>query len=449
MLKWAPRIILKKISLSEWLTLLEARHPRAIDLGLDRISQVAERLDLLVPARQVISVAGTNGKGSCVALLEAMLLTDESLGADENKVGAFTSPHLSTYNERIRINAKPVDDQLICAAFAEIEVARCDISLTYFEFGTLAALWVFKQQAVDIALLEVGLGGRLDAVNIVNADVAVVTSIDLDHQDWLGNDRESIGVEKVGIARRGRPLVCGDIDPPRSLLAYLKGINAQSFMLGTEAFCCSDELCSEEVRSQDAQTLDLVCTDTNDQIVNYRGLPRPQLPRDSALCAVQALVCLGRAPSQETVGRAFTETSLPGRFQQAHFGHHPVILDVAHNPAAACLLAEKLDEYLKTTNTNKVYGLFGALADKDIDGMISPLLSDIDSWHVCELEAAARAASAKDIAAKLEAFNLSPHIYGSVEKGWLSVVEQMSDNDVLVVFGSFYMVSEGLQLLDG
>lgn len=398
---------------------------------------MAERLDLLSPANQVISVAGTNGKGSCVALLEAMLLADETrIGA---KVGAFTSPHLSAYNERIRVNARPVEDQFICAAFAEIEAARGDISLTYFEFGTLAALWIFKQHAVDIALLEVGLGGRLDAVNIVDADVAVVTSIDLDHQDWLGNDRESIGVEKAGIARRNRPLVCGDVDPPRSLLTYVEDLHAQSFMLGTEVFYYSEE----------GQMLSLVCTNNSAEVFNYPLLPKPQLPRDSALCAVQALVCLGRAPSQEAAHRAFAETSLAGRFQRAYFGRRRVILDVAHNPAAARLLAEKLSDYVKTARINNVYGLFGALADKDIDGMIEPLLSEIDSWHVCELNATARAANARDIATKLEAFEVSPNIYGSVAKGWLSVVGQMSDNDVLVVFGSFYMVSEGLQLLNG
>lgn len=373
-----------------------------------------------------------------------LLLADKNLRNDKNKIGAFTSPHLSAYNERIRVNAKPVEDEFICAAFAEIEVARGSISLTYFEFGTLAALLIFKQQEVDIALLEVGLGGRLDAVNIVDADVAVVTSIDLDHQDWLGSDRESIGVEKAGIARRNRPLICGDTDPPRSLLNYVKELGAQSFMLGTKAFCWSEEL-----RLQDVQTLNLVCTDTNGRVFNYRGLPTPLLPRDSALCAVQALVCLGRAPSQEVVYQAFAETTLAGRFQQARFGRQRVIFDVAHNPAAACLLAEKLGEYLRTTTVAKVYGLFGALADKDISGMVAPLLSQIDAWHVCDLEAIPRAASARDIAAELKVFDLSPEIYASVAKGWLSVVEKMGDNDLLVVFGSFHMVSEGLQLLNG
>ena len=431
------RKTLKQISLPEWLTLLEKRHPNAIDLGLYRVSQVAARLNVLEQSALVISIAGTNGKGSCVAFLESMLLADNCC------VGSYTSPHLAVYNERICISASPVDDQLICAAFTEIEQARGDISLTYFEFATLAALWIFKQQKVDVALLEVGLGGRLDAVNIVDADVAVITSIDLDHQDWLGKDREAIGIEKAGIARQGRPLICGETRPPATLVNCLEDLETRNFMLGTEAF--------NYVESE--QTLNLNCTDLTEKAVCYRDLPYPQLPVVSAVAAVQTLICAGRTPTQKNVSRAFSETHLAGRFQSVRFRHRDVILDVAHNPAAAQLLADRLayryDISANTYPDKSVYGLFGVLADKDIGGIITPLLPVVESWHVCDLSGVARAASAEDISAVVRKHGMSAQRHDSVAKGLLSIIAQMKSEDVLIIFGSFYTVAEALELMNG
>ena len=422
------RVTLKQILLSEWLALLEKRHPRAIELGLDRVLQVAERLDLLRPATQIISVAGTNGKGSCVALLENMLL---STGVT---VGCYTSPHLSHYNERICIAGQPLDDALICRAFTCIDQARGDISLTYFEFGTLAALWAFSQQELDVAILEVGLGGRLDAVNIVDANVAVITSIDLDHEQWLGEDRQTIGVEKAGIARAGKPLVCGDTNVPAAVLVNLADVGADVYLLGTDDFRC---------QYRDGE-IDLICSDLTGKQVAYKALPLPLLPTESAVCAVQALVCAGRAPSREAVCRAFVETHLPGRFQHARFRDGDIILDVAHNPAAARLLADKL----RLTPRKHLYALFGVLADKDIAQIIAPLLPVIDRWHVCELAGTPRAASAEHISALLDNNGVSAQCHSSVSDGLLSVIGQMGDNDLLVIFGSFYTVAGALQLLD-
>ena len=422
-----PRTALNETSLGEWLAVLETRHPKEIDLGLARVSEVAKKLGVDKPQVPVISVAGTNGKGSCIAVLESLL------GADNCSVGSYTSPHLHHFNERIRVSTRPVDDALICEAFDRIEQFRGDISLTYFEFSTLAALWIFKEQAVEFILLEVGLGGRLDAVNIIDADVAVITSIDLDHQDWLGDDRESIGIEKAGIARTGKPLVCGDPMPPKTLLDSLNKMNADSIMLGSKNFNYTLH----------GQSLDLVCTGS-EQVVSYEDLPLPILPLGSALSAVQALVSIGRTPSQPAVCQAFTQTTLKGRFQCSRLMGRDVILDVAHNPAAAHLLAKKL----AAGNYGRIHGLFAVMADKDVKAIVTPLAAVIDHWHLCALPTVARAAKIEDISTVLNHEGLKAQIHDGVEEGLLSCLRQMTEGDVAVVFGSFHTVAQALALID-
>ncbi|WP_026010535.1 Mur ligase family protein, partial [Pseudoxanthomonas sp. GW2] len=217
-------------TLAEWLAYIETRHPRSIELGLERVREVAARLGLQRPAAQVVTVAGTNGKGSTVAFIEAIAR------ADGWKVGAYSSPHLLRYNERVRIDGAEAADDELAAAFAAVEAARGDTPLTYFEYGTLAALWLFQQAGLDLAVLEVGLGGRLDAVNIVDPDVAVITTVDVDHVDWLGSDREAIGQEKAGIARAWKPLVLGEIDPPSSVLRHAYAIGANAIRAGSDYF---------------------------------------------------------------------------------------------------------------------------------------------------------------------------------------------------------------------
>jgi dihydrofolate synthase/folylpolyglutamate synthase len=398
---------------------------------------VAANLGLLEYTYQVITVAGTNGKGSCIAFLENMITA-----ADQGKVGSYTSPHLIRYNERIRVDGDSVDDELICLAFEDIEKLRGNVSLTYFEYGTLAALWIFKRQKIDIALLEVGLGGRLDAVNIVDADVAVITSIDIDHQDWLGESREAIGVEKAGVARPGRPVICGDLAPPENMLLALEHTGADVYLLGSKEF-------KYILRGSE---LDLQCVDSAGGQAIYSGLPLPQLPLGSAVCAVQALVCANRSPSQNAVVQAYRETCLAGRFQQIRFAERDIIIDVAHNPAAALLLADRLVKKLADksggASTGSVYGLFGVLASKDFAGMIAALLGVINYWHVCDLKDVPDSASAINLSTSLEEFGLPAEQHESVASGVLSIVENMGENDILIIFGSFYTVAQVLVLVD-
>lgn len=334
----------------------------------------------------------------------------------------------------MRIDGRSVDDELICLAFEQIESHRGGTSLTYFEYGTLAALWIFKQQKVDIALLEVGLGGRLDAVNIVDADVAVITSIDIDHQDWLGESRDAIGVEKAGIARAGRPLVCGDLTPPENMLLALEHSNADIYLLGGKDFNYALQ----------GNELALKCANSAGGQLSYRKLPVPHLPLASAVCAVQALICGHRPPSQLAVERAFRDTRLKGRFQKIRFCERDIFLDVAHNPAAALLLADKLNSIRGAT----VYGLFAALADKDIRGITGALLKAINYWHICDLKEVPRSAGVKALALSLKAHGVSAQTHSTVASGIVSIVGQMSEDDILIVFGSFYTVAEALLLID-
>ncbi len=423
-------------TLPDWLALLEARHPVAIELGLERVAAVAARLQLPRPAPRVVTVAGTNGKGSCVAFMEALLATARL------RSGSYTSPHLLAYNERVRIDGVPVTDAVLCAAFARVETARGDTRLTYFETGTLAAFLILADAGVDVALLEVGMGGRLDAVNIVAPDVAVITSIALDHQAWLGADRDAIGVEKAGIARTEVPLICGDLEPPAAMLAALKNIGARIVQLGGADF--SLHQCGAEI--------ELVCITAGGQPLHYRGLPTPRLPSVSAACAVQALVSLGLTPDAVQVARAFADTCLAGRFQEIIWKGRRVILDVAHNPAAAALLAERLRR-LKRGAEAAVHAVVGVLGDKDIAGVLAPLVPEVDRWHCCALPDAMRGASANQIAGLL--YNAAANqgvaavsdCHLNPAAAFATALGASRPGEVILVFGSFYTVAPVLALL--
>ena len=453
----------KPQSLADWLALLETRHPVAIELGLERVAEVARRLQLARPAPRVVTVAGTNGKGSCVALLEALL---QHAGMS---VGTYTSPHLLAYNERVRIAGRPVSDAALCAAFARIEEARGDIRLTYFEVGTLAALLLFAEAGVEVAVLEVGMGGRLDAVNIVAPDVAVITSIALDHQAWLGADRDRIGVEKAGIARPGVVTVCGDPDPPPAMCAALAAVGSPTLFLrddgcslpddgffhGKDGFSLRDDGCFRGndgfVLHEDASGLALTCIETGGAVRRYPGLPVPQLPRASAACAVQALVSLGMAPTPAAVAAAFAETRLPGRFQRVRWQGRELILDVAHNPAATALLARQLSALGRPAA--EVHGVVGALADKDLPAMFAPLTAAIGQWHCCELPGVARAAPAARLAAVL--YNDIKAVVPSgaagchpdPAAGLAAALHASHVGDLILVFGSFHTLAPVLALL--
>ena len=445
-------------TLSEWLLLLEQRHPSAIDLGLERVASVAAELQLDKPTTKVITVAGTNGKGSCVAVLEALLL------ASAVRVGTFTSPHLLSYNERIRIQGKNASDADICRAFSAIEQARGEISLTYFEFSALAALYLFSEAELDVIVLEVGLGGCLDAVNIVDPDVAVITSIDLDHQEWLGNSRSAIAVEKAGIARPNIPLICTDANPPEALLTTLDTLGANVILLGQEGFAYQVQSRGQSSSKQD--TLALECRGLAGEQFVFKDLPAPQVPITSAVCAVQALFALEKLPpglllstvlTPKLLAQVFSETIVPGRFQQSNYRERQVILDVAHNPAAATLLSSRL----VAAYGSHVHCVFGALADKDIAGMIKPLVALVSHWHLCALPETTRSAETGVLAelvyncvqsqAPLRA-GLSEDVekglsdpviqcYDNPEQGLNAAIEASAQGDVIVVFGSFYTVA--------
>lgn len=418
-------------SLKEWLSLLEARHPSEIDLGLERIAKVGQTLKITQPATQTITVAGTNGKGSAVAIMEAVLLSKG------RRVGAYTSPHFLNYNERVRINGQPVDDDVLCQAFAEIEAARGAISLSYFEFGTLAALLIFSQAGLDVALLEVGLGGRLDAVNIVDADVGIITSIALDHESWLGDSREQIALEKAGIARANRPLVCADNDMPATLLPQLKILGARPHVLGGSEFCYHSE----------GEKITLHCSDDNDRRHSFRDLPLPCVPLPSALCAVQALLLLGESMTEQTLEQVFSTTQLPGRLQRLRLDDRNIILDVAHNPAAAQLLAQNLTAHKAGT----IHALFSVMADKDIAGIVSPLCHLVSHWHIAELPNISRAAKSSDVVSivqNCEPAGIACSAYNDVEAAMTGALRQMQPEDTLLGFGSFFTVADILAFVE-
>lgn len=409
-------------NLTEWLTYLEKLHPKTIDLGLERISQVADALQLFPLNTFVITVAGTNGKGSCVALTETILLNAG------NTVGTYTSPHLLTYNERIRIDGKEVSDAMLCEAFSIIEKARLNISLSYFEFGTLAALFLFKQAKVDVVILEVGMGGRLDATNLVNADIAMISSIALDHMEWLGNDREAIGYEKAGIMRAGKPCVCGDFDVPQS-------IRRQAEKLAVHLYC------QNEVFGYQRQIDHWDWWGATEKI---QALPLPKIALQNAATVLQAIQLL---PKKFKVNTAIIVASLKEVFVQGRFqiipGNITTILDVAHNPASAALLAENLQV---TVCTGQTFAIVGMLNDKDIMGTLRSLLSQIDHWYVANLTVP-RGSEAKLLIEKLRYLNVKNYVEClSVATAYQAAMQHARSGDRIVVFGSFYTVAEVMQL---
>jgi dihydrofolate synthase/folylpolyglutamate synthase len=408
-------------SLNEWLTWLEAQHPKAIDLGLERVGVVADRLRARELACPVISVAGTNGKGSTVATLVSIYR------AAGLRVGSYTSPHLLHFNERICLDGQPVEDAVLVAAFEKIQAAQGDVSLTYFEFTTLAALVIFREAALDIVILEVGLGGRLDAVNLVGADVAVVTSIGIDHVEYLGDTREKIAIEKAGIFRAGKPAICGDINPPTSLRESAQYIGAV-FIQKHRDFDFSDE--GECWRWQDAQQ-------------TLSGLPKPALALDNAATALAAVFAAPLTIPETALREGLRQAALPGRLQTV--AQAPlVLLDVAHNPHGAEFLMRQLAPAAKGQRS---FAVFAMLADKDIAGVIDACLGHIDSWFVADLDVP-RGAKAAQIKPLL--LQRGGHIGGSyhqVVSALQAAREQAKASDRILVFGSFYTVAAAQKVL--
>lgn len=430
-------------TLADWLAHLEALHPRGqagIELGLERVRAVKTALGQHAHC-PVITVGGTNGKGSTCAYLENIL---DRAGY---RVGCYSSPHLLDYNERVRLNGRPVGDEALCAAFARVEAARQaagGIALTYFEFGTLAAWEVFAEAGVEAVVLEVGLGGRLDAVNVYEPDVSIVTGIALDHTEWLGPDRDSIGFEKAGIFRTGKPALCADPDPPPRLVAHAEAIGADLRLLGRDFGFERPRPDAAENRLQWRWW----CR-RGEQIVRrslaYPGLRGPMQLFNAAV-ALAALDALGeRLPvTMQAIRPGLIETELPGRFQVVP-GKPAIVLDVGHNPQAVRVLADNLSNMGFFDRTHAVLGM---LADKDIAGALQPLRGRIDHWHLATL-GGPRGTSAEQLANIVAAENLGGTVatYDSPGDALKGARGMAGESDRILAFGSFHTVAGALSVL--
>ena len=412
-------------SLQAWLSWQEQCHPRPIDLGLERVAAVYHALNPAAEHIPTITVAGTNGKGSCIAYLEAIYR------AQGYRVGAYTSPHILRYNERIRIDGQAVTDEAICDAFQRIDQLRGETSLSYFEFGTLAALDLFSREQVDVRLLEVGLGGRLDAVNMIDADVGLVTTIAIDHVDWLGHTLEEIGAEKAGIYRANKPAIIGDRQPPQSIELTVKQIGADYYALG-KAFDYQ-----QQVAGWDWQTAG----------IQYQNLPAPAFQGEhqyrnaaAVLMAVNALQ--EQLPITETaVRQGLQQANIQGRFQFIA-GKPNVLLDVGHNPQAVQTLIDYLQQHFPVV---KIHAVFAMMKDKDINGVLAISKQRVAEWYLAPL-ANPRAADDELLLASFK----QQHI-DSVHSGFADVGEALNaarhnalPEELILVFGSFFLVSEYL-----
>ena len=414
-------------TLPEWLAWQERLHPNKIDLGLDRIRRVLQRLGLEFPPYHIVTIAGTNGKGSSVMMLEAVL------SAAGYRIGAYTSPHLLRYNERIRICQQEVEDTRLCRAFERVDQARGDISLTYFEFGTLAAFEIFHYAGLDLAVLEVGMGGRLDAVNVLDSDVALVTSVGIDHVNWLGPDRETIGWEKAGIFRASRPAVCGDPVPPQSLLRHAQQLKSPLYRRGHDfGYLTKEETWSWWGPEQ-----------------NYNDLPCPalygpfQIQNAANVIMVLELLKPRFHITQKQLAFGLEHVTISGRFQLIP-GAIPCILDVAHNPHGAAALARALRQQPCPGRTHVVMGM---LSDKDIPGVIREMMEVVDTWHMASL-ATERGASSDQLAEGLESLgreDIPARRYGGVMSAYQGAFSGAQSGDRIVIFGSFHTVADFLR----
>lgn len=412
-------------SLAGWLTYIEAQHPKSIAMGLDRVGEVWRRLEARLDF-PVITVGGTNGKGSTCAMLEAIYQ------AAGYRVACYTSPHILRYNERVRIDGVEADDEALCEAFLAVETARREISLTYFEFGTLATVWLFARTQVDLAILEVGLGGRLDAVNIFEPSCAIITSIDLDHMDYLGDNRESIGFEKAGIYRSNVTAICGDAAPPATLVERAASIGADYRQIQVDF--------DFRVMPEGWIYIDKGGT-------NIR-LPTPALAGDfqlfNAACVITAVQTLQpRLPvALEQVAQGLREVTLAGRFQQ--LAERPsLIVDVAHNPHAAQALAQNLAHQACAGRTLAVFSM---LADKDIAGVVDALKSQIGQWYIAEIHNS-RAAKVAELAQiiRAQAPEATVQSFEDLSQALKQACLEASENDRIIIFGSFFTVAEIMQ----
>ncbi|MDV3503591.1 bifunctional tetrahydrofolate synthase/dihydrofolate synthase [Marinobacter sp. M-5] len=411
-------------TLDQWLSYLESIHPSEIDMGLERVLMVLRRLFPRKPPARVVTVGGTNGKGSTVACLEAMLL-------DAGRtVGAYTSPHLQHYSERVRINGTDVSDAELIDAFCDVEVARKNVTLTYFEFGTLAAFLILAKAGVQDWILEVGLGGRLDAVNVLDADLAVITSVDIDHVAFLGDNREVIGFEKAGILRPGIAAVYADIDPPRSVLQQVAAQKVRLQRLG-ENYRLVPEEHGHRLEFSDGAAL---------QIAD--SVP---LPLHSVAAAAVAFHELEPGVGPDTIAQSIARVRVPGRFER--LGQAPALyVDVGHNPHAARWLADRVG--LAQPEIGRVRAVYAALADKDVEGVVAAMSGVVDEWYLGGLSCH-RGLGSDALVQRIREVPvpLKSREFGTVSLALSAALEDAGAQDLVIVFGSFFTVAEARQCL--
>jgi dihydrofolate synthase/folylpolyglutamate synthase len=435
----------KSQSLADWLCYLESIHPVNIEMGLGRIGCVAADLALTTFDAKVITVAGTNGKGSTCAFLERILLD-----AGYN-VGVTSSPHIQDYRERVRVNGEMLCAQAHVDSFAFIEAGRGDTTLTYFEFTTLSALKLFQDATLDVVILEVGLGGRLDASNIVSADVAVVTTIDIDHADWLGTDKAVIAREKSGIFRANKKAICGVINPPATIAEYADEVGADLITVNRDYFY------TQNVESWDWQAHSTKQQDGRRLV--FSELEIPQLPLQNAATAIAAIQALELGVPESAIRSGVANARLLGRMQR--LGTSPQqFLDVAHNPESAGYLAAQLTRLKQQANFSvKVIAVVGMLKDKDIPASLAALTGVIDSWHLATLQGE-RAASSQQIEQGLvdamllsgksrDSLSQQAMSHDTIAKAWQSANQSADCNDIIIGFGSFFTVAEIIQHISG
>lgn len=414
-------------NLTDWLAYIEALHPKDIEMGLGRVNQVKQRLNLQLNF-PIITVAGTNGKGSTCAMLEHIY------AAAGYRVASYSSPHLLRYSERVRVACAEISDTDLILAFKAVEAAREDVQLTYFEYGTLAAMWHFCAAKVDVAILEVGLGGRLDAVNVFEPDCAIVTSVDLDHMDFLGDTRELIGAEKAGIFRKNVPAICGEPNPPKSLIDYANKIGAHLQLIARD-FRFESHKDHWNYLAQD---------------VELSNIPMPALYGDfqlyNASCVITAVQSLQHAlpVSQEAIFQGLRTVRLHGRYQ--YLSSKPdIILDVAHNPHAAKSLASNLKN---TSTQGKTIAVFAMLADKDIAGVVHEIADEIDEWYVSgvsHVRGADGMLIKQLVSAELP--NASIRLFAEVANAYEQACIDANENDRIIILGSFFTVAEVMRVL--
>ncbi len=409
-------------SLDDWLSYLESIHPANIEMGLARVNQVATQLNLLNFPSKIILIAGTNGKGTTARFLESLLLNQGF------NVGTYSSPHLFKFNERVRINALQLDDQPHIDAFSFLEAGRGDIALTYFEYTTLAALEIFKRRQVDYILMEVGLGGRLDATNIVSPIASVITTIDLDHKDYLGDTRELVGYEKAGIFRTNIPAIVGDLNIPVSVINHGNKINANMVLSKLDfRFNTLDHGYTWEYK-------------------NYSfKYDEPAIPAQNVATALTTLAVLDLLPDYKDITKILKNLKVEGRFQQLK--QSPLIyVDVAHNPESAAYLAKKLQSF--KNKGFKIHALIGMLQDKDQKAVLEKLQYVVDNWSVASLNCA-RGATAAELADKLAALNLQAEKqFVSVDDALQSMLPAVKDKQLIIIFGSFFTVADAINYID-